>query len=53
MFTQFRYSQDLGFGILLTEPTEFVDKPFFFDHDGLSDTRQLAVADSMSSVFTR
>ena len=28
MFTQFRYTQDFGFGILLTEATEFVDKPF-------------------------
>jgi hypothetical protein len=28
MFTQFRHTQDFGFGILLTEPTEFVDKPF-------------------------
>ena len=28
MFTQFRYTQDFGFGILLTEPTKLLNKPF-------------------------
>ena len=28
MFTQFRYTQDLGFGIELTEPTKLLNKPF-------------------------
>ena len=28
MFTQFRYTQDLGFGIKLTEPTKLLNKPF-------------------------
>ena len=28
MFTQFRYTQDLGFGIEFTEPTKLLNKPF-------------------------
>ena len=28
MFSQFRYTQDFGFGILLTEPTKLLNKPF-------------------------
>ena len=28
MFTQFRYTQDLGFGIELTEPTKLLNKLF-------------------------
>ena len=28
MFTQFRYTQDLGFRIEFTEPTKLLNKPF-------------------------